>query len=148
MKKKKPPPPRDYVPQDSEKLLSDHLRDLGVRFSQSRRLDHDHKIDILVESCGRIPNPPREIGVQITQRKSDEKKLLVFLNCGRNGTKGALLYAEVHGAVTEAMARGLLEVLLDIWGSPDKRKRDFCVRLKSSGAYERFEPDEIKKRDP
>lgn len=135
MAKKRRKAPR-YVHEKTEPALTDLLVRLDVRLTQSRELDQDRKIDALVHGIETLQAPYRPIGVQITQKKEAAAKIDVFYERAAEGASGPLLYVEVHGKVTLAMAMALRNALIALWlESPRSRQRRHRLAITQSGAY-------------
>ena len=125
-----------YVREKTEPKLTDLLGQLGVALTQSHELDHARKIDALVHEIGALRASYRPIGVQITQKKDDARKIDVFYERAVDGTDGCLLYVEVHGKVTLPMAMALRNALVSLWlESPRSRQRCHRLAITQSGAY-------------
>ncbi|WKZ28986.1 MAG: hypothetical protein QY323_05695 [Patescibacteria group bacterium] len=128
-------PPR-YVRETTEARLSDRLCELGVKFTQSTALDHVYKIDILVQEIEPLAALRYPIGVQITQKRDAAEKIRTFYERSRNGTRGPLLYVEVHGRVTLEMSVALRSALIALWlEAPRQRTREHRLAITQSGTF-------------
>lgn len=136
MSKKRRKKPTRYVRETTERKLTDFLAQLGVELSQSQMLDHTHKIDALVHTVQPLRGLYHPVGVQITQKKDAAEKIRIFYERGPGGTKGPLLYVEVHGRVTMHMAAALRNAIVSLWLEAPRNKRPIHrLAITQSGAY-------------
>ena len=91
----------------TERLLTDYLRSVGVRFKQSKTLDEVHKIDALITGIKGFQGKHRPIGLQITQMRGNRRKIWAFMRNAINGTNGPILYAEIVGRTTRQPAQSI-----------------------------------------
>lgn len=125
----------------AERVLTDHMRSVGIRFRQSHELDTVHKIDALITSIRGLKGPFDPIGFQITQMRGNREKIWTFIREAPNGTDGPLLYAEIVGKANKKMALAIKAACKEIWTNPQyRRRRYFGIIVDSKGKVIWFNP--------
>lgn len=135
----RPRRPKD-VGFERELMLSDLLQKDGVVLRQSQELDTKYATDFLVSAIDRMDGTGREIAVQVTKGKPRAKKVRSFFERAAACTDGPLLYAEILGEPTQAMARAMKRAMKELWRHGRRRQRGHGLVVYDDGRLVRFDP--------